>query len=371
MTAILPASQPSHPASTPAPAPPRVVVGVDTHQQTHTAALIDTRGVRLGHHEFPATARGYRDLVTWAASHGTLIRFGIESTGSYGAGLTRHLLTPNADQHTDCEVVEVNRPEKTTRIKHGKSDPVDAYSAAEQALTGRAQAHPKLTTGIVEAIRAVKVPRDVAVRHRTAAFNQLRDLITTAPDPLRDQLLPLSARGRVSKALALRPDPTRLADPLHATRHALRALARRITALDTEIHEADAILADLTAQACPTLLAMPQIGPQSAAQLIITAGENIDRMRTEATFAKLTGVAPLPASSGKTTRHRLNRGGDRAANSALYLIVIGRMRNHPPTRDYLTRRRAEGLSNPEIIRCLKRHLARTVYQALRTDLMTP
>ncbi|WP_345273523.1 IS110 family transposase, partial [Nocardioides nanhaiensis] len=342
-------------------------MGVDTHQQTHTAAVIDTRGIRHGHREFPATAGGYRDLVAWATSHGPVFRFGVESTGSYGAGLTRHLLTTSGDTQAQkdqqWEVVEVNRPEKATRVKHGKSDPVDAYSAAEQAHTGRASARPKLTTGIVEAIRAVKVPRDVAVRHRTAAFSQLRDLITTAPDTLREELLPLTARRRVAKALAMRPDTARLADPLHATRHALRALARRIKALDAEITEADKILTRLTKQACPSLLAMRQVGTQTAAQLVITAGQNIDRMRSEAAFAKLTGVAPLPASSGKTTRHRLNRGGDRAANSALYLIVIGRMRNHPPTMDYVTRRRAEGLSNPEIIRCLKRHLARAVYRA--------
>ena len=349
----------------------RVTVGVDTHQLTHTAALLDSHHRRLGHQEFPATTTGYQDLLTWAAGHGQLDGFGVESTGSYGAGLTRHLLASQQTELRSAEIFEVNRPEKATRVKHGKSDPIDAYSAAEQVLTGRACNRPKLKTGVVEAIRAVKVPRDAAVKNRTAAFGQLRDLITAAPGALHDDLIGLTARGRVTKALAMRPDPTQIADPVHATRHALRALARRIKALDLEIAEADKILTRLTKQAAPSLIAMRQVGPQTAAQLLITAGQNIDRMTSEATFAKLTGVAPLPASSGKTTRHRLNRGGDRQANSALYMIIVGRMRNHPETRAYVARRRAQGKTNPEIIRCLKRHLARSIYKALRDDLMTP
>lgn len=341
-----------------------VVVGVDTHQSTHHAAAIDAHHHRLGHQEFPATTAGYRQLLAWACAHGTITGVGVESTGSYGAGLTRHLLAAGV------EVFEVNRPEKATRVKQGKSDPIDAFSAAEQVLTGRATGRAKVKTGVVEAIRAVKVPRDAAVRDRTRAYGQLRDLITTAPADLHDALIGMTGPQRVAKATALRPNPARLHEPAHAVRHALRMLARRIKALDVEIAEADAILDALVKQATPTLLAMPQIGTQTAAQLIITAGQNIDRMRTEASFAKLTGVAPLPASSGKTTRHRLNRGGDRQANSALYMIVVGRMRNHPETIAYVERRRAQNKSTPEIIRCLKRHLARSTYRALKHDLMT-
>lgn len=342
-----------------------VVLGVDTHQLTHHAALIDTAGRPLADAGFPATAQGYRDLLTWTRSHGQVHAAGVESTGSYGAGLTRYLLTEN------LELYEVSRPEKSTRVKHGKSDPVDAYSAAEQVRTGRTTMRPKITTGIIEALRTIKVPRDGAVKDRTRAYCQLRDLITTAPTELREDLLSLTGKQRVARVLGWRPDPTRLADPVQAAKHALRALARRIRTLDEEIATADRHIKQLTRQAVPTLLAMPQIGPQTAARLAITAGENITRMRSEASFAKLTGVAPLPASSGKTTRHRLNRGGDRQANSALYMIIIGRMRNHPETRAYIERRRAQNMSNPEIIRCLKRHLARSTYRALRTDLMTP
>ncbi|WP_439936403.1 IS110 family transposase [Nocardia sp. N13] len=344
-----------------------VVVGVDTHQLVHVAGVIDARFGRLADREFPATRAGYGALVAWAATYGPVLAVGVESTGSYGAGLTRHLLTHGADEF---EVFEVSRPEKATRVRHGKSDPVDAYSAAEQVLAGRATGRPKVRTGIVEAIRTIKVPRDAAVENRTAAYSQLRDLITAASGRLHDDLIELSGKKRVAKVLAVRPDPTRIADPDHAVRHALRALARRIAYLDGEIREADQHLASLVEQACPTLLAMPQVGVQTAARLVITAGENIDRMRSEASFAKLTGVAPLPASSGKTHRHRLNPGGDRQANSALYMITVGRMSRHEETRAYVERRRAEGLSTPEIIRCLKRHLARSVYKALRTDLMT-
>jgi transposase len=342
-----------------------VIVGVDTHQLTHHAALIDCHHRRLGNQEFAATAAGYRQLLAWAAGHGTITGVGVESTGSYGAGLTRHLLGAG------LEVYEVNRPEKSTRVKQGKSDPIDAYSAAEQVLTGRASGRPKIKTGVVEAIRMIKVPRDVAVKDRTRAYSQLRDLVTTAPVAIHDELIKLSGKKRVAKALLMHADQSRINEPVHAARHALRAIARRIRSLDSEIAEADKLLTNLVKKTCPSLLAMYQVGTQTAARMVITAGENIDRMTSEAAFAKLTGVAPLPASSGKTNRHRLNRGGDRQANAALYLIITGRMRNHPATLAYVQRRRAEGRSNPEIIRCLKRHLARSIYRALRTDLMTP
>jgi len=342
----------------------RIWVGVDTHQQTHHVGVIDQNQTRVANQEFPATEAGYRDLVQYVTSLGTVVAFGVESTGSYGAGLTRHLLV---EGH---EVYEVNRPEKATRVSEGKSDPIDAYSAATQVLTRKAQGRPKMTSGIVEALRALKIPRDGAVKDRTRAYSQLRDLITTAPAPIHDELIGLSSKKRVARLLRIRPDLTQLHDPLHATRHALQTLARRIRALDQEVTAADKQIAKLVNQACPTLLAMRQVGPQIASQLVITAGENIDRMRSEATYAKLTGVAPLPASSGKTNRHRLNRGGDRQANSALYLLAVGRMKNHPETIAYVQKRQAQGMPKTEIIRCLKRYLARTTYQALRTDLMT-
>lgn len=352
------------------PATTVVVGGVDTHQLTHHAALVDEHLNAVADREFLATSVGYAQLLDWMASFGLVGRVGVESTGSYGAGLARFLLAAG------IEVYEIQRPEKASRHAEGKSDALDAYSAARQATIGRGQGRllglAKTSTGIVEAIRLVKVPRDGAVKQRTAAYSQLRDLATTAPTGIHDELIGLTGKQRVKRAAGYRPDPARLADPVQAAKRGLRDLARRIQALDAEITAADKDLARLTQQAVPSVLAMPQVGPQTAARLVCTAGQNITRMRTEATFAKLCGVAPLPASSGKQAqRHRLNRGGDRQANAALYLVVVGRMKNHPPTQAYVTRRRADGKTTNEIIRCLKRLLARSIYRQLRKDLMTP
>lgn len=348
-----------------------VVGGVDTHQRTHHAALVDEQLRPVADQEFPADLAGYRDLLDWMASFGLLGRVGVESTGSYGAGLTRYL------QAAGIEVLEVQRPDKNTRHQQGKSDAIDAYSAARQAAAGtgaggRPLGVPKDRTGVVESIRTLKVARDGAVKARTAAYGQLRDLVTTAPAQIHDELIGLTGRQRVAKALRYRPDPARLADPTQAAKKSLRNLARRISELDTEINEADHDLTPLVRQTAPTLLAMRQVGIQTAAQILITAGQNPDRMRSEASFAKLVGVAPLPASSGKSgTRHRLNRGGDRQANSALHLVIIGRLKNHPETQTYMTRRLAQGMTTAATIRCLKRHLARSIYRALRADLLTP
>ena len=346
--------------------------GVDTHQMTHHAGIVDQQLRPIAEREFAATEAGYRELAAWMAGYGLISRVGVESTGSYGAGLCRYL------QSVGIEVAEVQRPEKATRVTEGKSDVIDAYSAARQAATGTSATHgralgsAKIKTGIVESIRAIKVPRDGAVKDRTRAYSQLRDLVTSAPAGIHDELIGMTGHQRAARAAGYRPDPARLADPVQGTKKSLRSLARRIHALDAEIAESDRDLTRLTRAVVPTLLAMRQVGPQIAAQLVMTAGENIDRMRTEATFAKLCGVAPLPASSGKNnTRHRLNRGGDRRANSMLYLVVIGRMKDHPETQAYMTRRLAEGKTKNEIIRCLKRHLARSVYRALKNDLMTP
>jgi transposase len=339
--------------------------GVDTHQLTHQAAVVDEQLRPVADRVFPATEVGYQQLLDWMAGFGLVAKVGVESTGSYGAGLARHLLAAGVEVH------EIQRPEKAVRQAAGKSDVLDAYSAARQAATGTANGRllglPKTTTGIVESIRLIKVPRDSAVKQRTAAYSQLRDLVTTAPGAVHDELIGLSGKQRVRRAVGYRPDPARLHEPVQAAKRGLRDLARRIVALDAEIAAADQELARLTQKAVPSLLAMRQVGTQTAAQLVITAGQNITRMRTEATFAKLCGVAPLPASSGKQgTRHRLNRGGDRQANSMLFLIVIGRLKNHRPTQDYLERRIADGKTKNETIRCLKRHLARSIYRASRT-----
>jgi transposase len=271
--------------------------------------------------------------------------------------------------------VEIERPERRDRQgrrRRGKSDPSDAEAAARAVLAGTAIGQPKAADGRVEMIRVLRVARRSALKARTQAANQLHALVLTAPDQLRARLRGLPLDRLVTVAAAFRPGP-RVDTPLAATRLALKALAGRYQQLSTEIATFDGQLAQLVAAAAPALVAVKGVGPETAGALLVAAGDNPDRLRSEGAFARLCGVAPLPASSGRTTRHRLNRGGDRDANRALYLLVLGRMSWDPRTRDYVARRTAEGLSKPEIIRCLKRYLAREVYRLLRapTDVRAP
>jgi transposase len=272
--------------------------------------------------------------------------------------LTRHLHTARV------RVVEVNRPDRRQRRLAGKSDPLDAYAAADAVLARRATAAPKLGTGIVEAIRALHATRAGAVKARTAAINERGALLDPAPPRLRDQLRELGPRALIDACARLRPTPGALTDPMPAVKHALRSLARRYRTLTSEITDLDTQLRPLVTQACPQLLALHGVGYETAAQLLITLGDNPDRARAEAGFAALCGVAPIPASSGKTTKHRLSRGGDRQANRALHTIAITRLASCPRTRTYRDRRTRDGLSTQDIIRCLKRYLARQIYKTL-------
>ena len=334
-----------------------VTGGVDTHGQTHHAAVLDGLGRQLGE-EFPTTPAGYRSLHRWLAGHGDLEGVGVEGTGSYGAALARH----QADE--GVHIVEVDRPDRKARRAQGKSDPLDAYSAARAVLSGTATGEPKTRDGRVESIRALRVARSGAMKARTQAMNQFRSLLTTAPADLREQLRTLRVTALISTAVRLRPSAD-LDDPLQATKTALRRIARRHEHLSLEIAEADDELRELTADAAPRLLQLHGVGPEVAAQLLITAGDNPGRLRSESAFAHLCGVAPVPASSGRITRHRLNRAGDRQANKALYTVVVVRLRWDERTREYTRRRIAQGLSKPEIIRCLKRYVAREVFAALQ------
>lgn len=343
--------------------PRRIVGGVDTHADTHHAAVLLMNGTRLADAQFPATAAGYAQVLDWLRSFGQLHAVGVEGTGAYGAALARHL------HAASVQVVEVNRPDRRQRRQQGKSDPLDAYAAAEAVLAGRATAVPKLGTGIVEAIRAVHLSRAGAVKARTAAINELRALLVTAPAGLRDQLRTLGPAALVHTCVRLRPGPD-LADPEQATKHVLRSLARRYRTLSEEITDLDTHLRPLLQRACPPLLARRGVGPETAAQLLTTAGDNPDRITTEASFAALCGVAPVPASSGKTRRYRLSRGGDRQANRALHIIALARLASCPHTRAYMTRRTTEGLSKKDIIRCLKRYIAREIHKIL-TSTNTP
>ena len=338
-----------------------IVAGVDTHGDTHTAAVVDLLGRPLGTREFAATGQGYRQLENWLTGFGPVRVVGIEGTSSYGAGLARHLLA------AAMNLLEVTRPDRSARRARGKSDPLDADAAARAALSQVRVSQPKHTDGPVEAIRCLRIARRSAVDERRRIQHQIRSLITTAPDQLRAHLRELTLSTLIRTCAALRPEPTRIADPEQAVKTALRSLARRHRALTEEITDLDEQLGPLVDQTAPALTALHGVGTDCAGQLLITAGQNPRRMHSEAAFAMLCGVAPIPASSGKTNgKVRLNRGGDRQANAALYRTVCVRMRHHEPTRAYVQRRTTDGLTKREIIRCLKRLLAREIYQALRT-----
>jgi transposase len=333
-----------------------IVVGVDTHRDQHVAVAIDRLGARLGELAVSADRMGYRRLERWASSLGAVRAFGVEGTGSYGAGLVRHLRAAGR------VVIEVDRPDRRLRRRLGKSDPLDAEAAARAVSAGTATTVPKSADGEVEAIRLLLVTKRSADKARTAAWTQLRTVLVTAPAELRERLAPLPRAELLRRCAALRGGPA--AGPASATRHALSTLARRVRALERELATTVAALDRLTAQRAPELRARYGVGPEVAATLLVTAGDNPDRLRSEAAFAALCGVSPIPASSGLRTRHRLNRGGDRQANCALYRVVLTRLRYHAASRTYLARRLAEGRSKREIIRCLKRHVAREFYPLL-------
>lgn len=334
-----------------------VVGGVDTHRDVHVAAAVDAAGRLLGTSPFPATGAGYGELAAWLCSWGPVARVGVEGTGSYGAGLARHLAAAGV------RVVEVNRPNRQERRRRGKSDAVDAEAAARAALCGHATAVPKTHDGPVEAIRMLTVARRSARKARTQAHNQIHGLLTTAPEALKDHLTGLRGRALIDACAGL--EVADGADALcGAARTALRSLARRHQTLSAEIAALDSDLHQLCAAANPALLAAPGVGADTAAALLIAAGDNPDRLRNQASFAALCGASPVTASSGQTTRHRLNRGGNRHANQALWRIAMVRLRCDPTTQAYAARRRLEGKTNRDITRCLKRHIAREIHRLL-------
>ena len=335
----------------------RVVVGVDTHRDEHVAVAVDQLGARLGQHRLHTTADGYEGLHRWVTSLGEIVAFGIEGTGSYGAGLTRYLAS------RDHTVIEVNRPDRSTRRRLGRSDPLDAEMAARAVLAGVAKDSPKSGLDKVEMIRMFKIAKDSAIKARTQAMNQMKAIIVTAPAELREELTRLDACRLVDRCAGFRPGS--LATPTAAVKHVLRLLARRHLRLTSEIEGINNELSHLTTETAPALVDTFGIGPDTAATLLVTAGSNPERLRSESAFAALCGVSPIPASSGKTNRHRLNRGGDRQANSALYRVVLVRLRYDKRTREYMQRRTGEGRTKPEVIRCLKRYVARQIYTILR------
>jgi transposase len=335
-----------------------VVLGVDTHLDFHVAVVMNRLGRPLGELKVPTTKKGYGELIRWAEGFGLVACAGVEGTGSYGAGLARYL------KATGIAVVEIERPKRCPRLRrNGKSDPIDAESAARAVLTGEAAGVPKSGDGKVEMIRTLRAARRSAVKARVQAANLLQAMLVTAPEQLRHHLRGLPTKELVAIAARFRPggDPE---DVEAATRFALRSVARRHEALSKEIAELETQLERLVAEAGPELLALPGVGTNHAATLLVLAGDNPDRLKSEASFASLCGVSPIEASSGKVVRHRLNRGGNRDANRALHMVCVVRMGSDRRTRSYVARRSAEGKSKWEIMRCLKRYIAREVYRVL-------
>jgi transposase len=337
----------------------KVVVGVDTHKHLHVAVALDELGARVGELTIGADSVGYAALASWSEELGCLTAFGIEGTGSYGAGLASFL------RRRGDRIVEVDRGDRRGRRSNGKSDSIDAEAAARAVLAGSAAAVAKSADGVCEMIRQVKIARDTAVKARTQALITLKCILVNAPAELREQLAPLSDKALLERCARFRRGP--IESTTASAKHTLRALARRWLELAAEIADHDRVLDQLTREASPSLRDAFGIGTDTAAEMLIVFGDNPERIRPEAAFAKLCGVAPIPASSGKTNRHRLSRGGHRQANSALYRVVIVRMRFHQPTIDYLTRRSREGRSKRDIIRCLTRFLAREIYQHVMND----
>ena len=332
--------------------------GVDTHADVHVAAAVDTNGGLLGIESFPTDEAGYRSLADWLCGFGPVIRVGVEGTGSYGVGLARHLHANGVD------VVEVDRQNRQTRRKLGKSDPIDAEAAARAALSGSAKTTPKRRDGTVEQMRVLMIARRSARRQRNQTLNQLRQVVITGPDEVRVRFKDRYKTGLVSEAA--RMQPRKGSDPITYTTYVvIRGLARRIRDLNDEMHTIDRALKELVDATAPSLLECYGVGAVTAATLLVTAGDNPDRLHTERSWAHLCGVSPVPAGTGKTSgRVRLNRGGDRQANAALYQIVLTRMSSDDETRNYVRRRRAEGLSTREIMRCLKRYVARQTFKHL-------
>ena len=337
---------------------PQVTVGVDTHKQFHVAHAVDALGRSLGSQRIPASSRGYHEFVGWAQSLGRMVVVGIEGPGHYGAGLARHLRAEG------IAITEVSRPNRQHRARYGKSDDADAAGAAAAVLAGEALGESKTADGAAEMARVLRVARTSVVRARAKAYTALQSLLVTAPEALREQLAGLY-KDRLLQACLQLDEPEIPVSPTDAITIAIRSLAARCRQLDAEAARLEHHIDTLTATATPQLRAVYGVGPDTAATLLAAIGDNPGRIRSDAAFAKLCGVSPLEASSGKTIRHRLNRGGNRDANRALHVILVVRLRRRQPTRDYMARRIAEGKSKNEVMRCLKRYIAREVFHALQ------
>jgi transposase len=339
-----------------------VVIGVDAHTDTHTVAMLSAAGAVLAELTVDADDAGAAVLSAWATNQAGGLRrqWVIDGARSHGIGLTRFLLTEGET------VLDAARIPGSARRRGGKSDRLDAIAVARIALSAEHVATPR-ADGDREALRILHVARRHYTDTRTATVNLLKSLILTADDALRRQLRRLNTDQQVRYLGQLDVEPTIEVDAVGRVRRAqLRALATDIAALDQTLADNLTQLRDLVAAMCPTLLDQPGVGPVTAA-VALTAWSHPGRLRNEAAFAALGGVNPIPASSGRTVRHRLNRGGDRTLNAALHTIALSRRRCHQPTRDYVARRTAEGKTPKEINRCLKRYIARQLFRLMQAS----
>ncbi|WP_205544219.1 IS110 family transposase [Rubrobacter indicoceani] len=335
----------------------QIYIGVDTHSDFHVAVALDSLGRHTDHLKFPNTSKGFSDLLSWSTALGLVVAFGVEGTGSYGSSLSRTL---SSNGYT---VLEVSRPSRQYRRRRGKSDLTDAESAARSLLSGLAFL-PKSHHGPVDSLRTLKLARTSAMKSRTQATNQLRSILVTGPLELVEDLRLLHLQSLLKKCSSYRT-PNTHTSPEHVTKTVLKQLSRRHQSLTAEISAFDETIRLLVDRVTPELLSIQGIGIDTASSLLVAIGDNPDRLRSESSFAHLCGVAPLPASSGKTTRHRLNRGGNRDANRALHVVALVRMAHDQRTREYVAKRTSEGKSKKEIIRCLKRYISREVFRVIR------
>jgi transposase len=330
------------------------VLGIDTHKHIHVAVVLNGLGRNEATLQFPASDAGTATLLSWGREHGAPLTAGVEGTGSYGYQLTRAL------QAAGITVFEVNRPDRANRRRKGKSDPIDAEAAARAVLAGQATAVPKDREGTVEALRALTIARNSAVKATTTASHQIKALLVVAEQDMRDQMHVQSRLQLATRCSALAPSS--------GLRAALASLGRRWLQLHQEILALDRLIRDLVLRAVPKLIERPGIGIHTAAQLLITAGANPDRLHSDAAFAALCGASPVQSSSGQRHRHRLSRGGDRAANSALWTIANNRMIHDQRTREFADRRREQGDSRKDTLRVLKRYIARETFAIIRAAL---
>jgi transposase len=336
------------------------VIGVDTHRDTNSAQVVGAKTGAIGPHTTTATdPAGYEQLLAFAGEHAPTPRvWAIESTGSYGSGLTAYL------QERGERVVEIDRPRRPARRNGAKSDEIDALRAAREALQRKHLAVPR-KRGEREAIRLALRARENAVRSRTVAICHLKSVLVSAPEGLRSSLRQTPSSELIARCSRLRGAPTHSVEQRMTVR-VLRGSARRILALESEAAELETELVELVGVLCPALLKVKGVGAISAAELL-NAWSHPGRLRSEAAFAMLAGAAPIPASSGQTVRHRLNRSGDRQLNRALHTIALTRTKHDPETRAYVERRTEEGKTPREIKRCLKRYLARRLFRLMEAE----